>query len=157
MQTKNIRQAYALCVLLFCTDTTCSMPLHILLTEAILCHGRSLELVRIMNRVGAIASSEKANRLSTSVCERMRSGIAPELFTNTLTAASVDNIDILQPHAMVSSTDATRSWHRTSVQCMQPMPQSSSLSSKEVVSATQLTSWETFPIFPSSLSSSCRE
>ena len=42
LQTKHIRQVYALCVLLFCTDTACSMPLHILLTEAILCHGGSL-------------------------------------------------------------------------------------------------------------------
>ena len=70
-----------------------------------------------MNRVGAIVSLEKANRLSTFIVrERMFNGIVPELFTNTLTVASVDNIDILQPHAMVSTTDATRSWHGMSVQ-----------------------------------------
>ena len=49
---------------------------------------------------------------------------------------------------MVSTTDATRSWHGTSVQCMQPMPQSSSLSSEEVVSTTQLPAGKHFRSSP---------
>ena len=66
---------------------------------------------------------ETVKRLSTHIVhERISRGILPELRINTLTVVSVDNIDILQPHALVSATDATRSWHGTSVQAMQPMP-----------------------------------
>ena len=64
--TKTVRQLYILCVLLFCTNSTCSMPLHVVLTEAILCHGGSLELVRIFNRIGAVAS---IGRLASCECE----------------------------------------------------------------------------------------
>ncbi len=92
VKTKNIRQLYALCVLLFITNSTCSMPFHVLLTEAILCNGGSTELVRIMNRVGAVASLDTANRLSTLVAtERISRGIIPELHLNTLTVASIHN------------------------------------------------------------------
>ena len=122
-KTKNIRQLYVLSVLLYITDTTCSMPLHTLIAEAVLCHSGSHELVRILNRVGACASLETAKRLSTLVVHNLIGrGILPELVQNTLTVVSIDNIDTLQPHSMVSTTDATRSWHGTSVQCMQPMP-----------------------------------
>ncbi len=135
MNMRSIRQLYTLCVLLFCTESTCCMPLHILLTEAIICNGGSLELVRMFNRIGAVASLDTSSRLSTMVVhERLIRGPERELFPNTLTVASVDNIDILQPYAMVSSTDATRSWHGTSVQCTQPMPKSCSLSSEDLVS-----------------------
>ena len=134
LKTKNIRQLYALCVLLFTTNTTCSMPLHVVLTEAILSNGGSTELVRIMNRVEAVASLNTANRLSTLVAsQRVSRGIIPELHLNTLTIASVDNIDILQPHSLVSCTDATRSWHGTSVQCVQPRSSFNILSSEETV------------------------
>lgn len=137
MSIKEIRQVYALCVLLFCTDNTCSMPLHILLTEAILCHGGSLELVRILNRVGAVASLDTCNRLATYVVEeRIRTGIEPELVPNKLIIVSIDNIDILQLHAMVSSLDDTRSWHGTSVQCVQPLPLSGTLSQSEKLQPT---------------------
>ena len=81
------------------------MPLHVLLTKAIFCNGGSQELVRLLNRVGAVASLDTVNRLNTQVAVR-RGKLKPDAFT----IASVDNIDILQPHAAVSSTDATR-WH----------------------------------------------
>ena len=122
-QTKQLRQLYIISLVLFCTNTQCSMPFHTLLTEATLCHGGTQELVKILNRVGAIASIDTHQRLATQVVqERMAEGILPHINEKALSILSVDNIDILQPHAFVSCTDATRSWHGTSVQCMQPLP-----------------------------------
>ena len=123
------------------------MPFHILLTEAIICHGGSLELVRILNRVGAVASLDTSNRLATFVVQqRITRGIVHELQPNTLTIVSVDNIDILQTHATVSCLDATRSWHGTSVQCTQPLPQSASLTQSEMLQATTRKHAATSPV-----------
>ena len=114
------------------------MPFHTLLTEAILCHGGSQELVRILNQVGAVASLETSHRLATLVVQqRIARGIQPELYHRALCVVSIDNIDILRSHAFVSCTDGTRSWHGTSVQCMQPLPLSASLSEDELVTAGQ--------------------
>ena len=130
---KRMRQAYLLCTVLFCSNTQCSMPFHCLLTEAVLCHGGSQELVRILNRVGAVASLETNRRLATLVVqERMSNGIIAEIHPKSLSVVSIDNIDILQSHAFVSSTDRTRSWHGTSVQCTQPLPLSACLSNDEM-------------------------
>lgn len=87
-----------------------------------------------MNQLGAVASLDTANRLSTLVAsKRISRGIIPELYLNTFTIASVDNIDILQSHVIVSSTDATRSWHGTSVQCVQPRPNFNTLTTEETI------------------------
>lgn len=84
-----------------------------------------------MNRVGAVASIDTASRLATSVVSaRISRGVKRELVPNTLTVVSIDNIDILQVHAMVSSTDATRSWHGVSTQCVQPLPESTTTSER---------------------------
>ena len=64
-QTKQLRQLYIISLVLFCTNTQCSMPFHTLLTEATLCHGGTQELVKILNRVGAIASIDTHQRLLT--------------------------------------------------------------------------------------------
>jgi len=132
--TRRMRQVYLLCTLLFCANSQCCMPFHALLTEAILCHGGSQKLVRILNRVGAVASLETSRRLATLVVQqRVARGIQPELHHRSLCIVSIDNIDILQSHTFVSSTDGTRSWHGTSVQCVQPLPLSASLSNGEMV------------------------
>ncbi len=128
---KKIRHFYILCVLLFNANHACSVPLHVLLTETILCQGGDQVLVQIMNRIGAVASLDTSNRLATHVVQtRLVKGIKPSLIPNALTIVSVDNIDILQPHAVVSSLDATRSWHGTS---MQPMPETCLLGPQETV------------------------
>ena len=104
------------------------------MTEAVLCHGGTLELVRILNRLGAVASVETVNRLATHVVQkRISTGIQPELQPQMFTAVSVDNIDILQPYSFVSATDLTRSWHGTSVQCVQPHPLSGHLTSEDML------------------------
>ena len=131
---RSSRLFYALCVLQFCTNSTCSVPLHILLTEAVMCHGGTLELVQLLNRLGAIASVETANRLATHVVQkRLSRGIQPEFQPQMFTAVSVDNIDILQPYSFVSASDLTRSWHGTSVQCVQPHPLSGHLTGEDML------------------------
>lgn len=135
---KSIRQFYILCVLLFNTNKSCWAPLHVMLTEAILCHGGNNELVKIMNRLGAAASLDTCNRLATQVAQvRLEEGVKRYLVPSQLVVATVDNVDILQPHAVVSSLDATRSWHGTSVQCVQPLPTTGTLNRNELVAVNQ--------------------
>ncbi len=132
--TKTIRLLYALSVLQFCTNSMCNVPFHIVLTEAVLCHGGTLELVRILNRLGAVASIDTANRLATHIVQtRLSRGIKPDLQPQKFTAVSIDNIDILQSHGFVSCQDATRSWHGTSVQCVQPLPFSGHLTPEDLL------------------------
>ena len=125
LKSKSMKQLYCLCTLFFCTNSQCNMPLQYLLADAILCMGGSTELVKMLNRIGAVASLDTHDRMATLVVnQRINKGIHNELVPNTLTIVSIDNIDILQRHAMVSSAQTKRSWHGTSVQCVQPMPTS---------------------------------
>lgn len=137
---KLIRTFYALCVLLFNTNSACCGPLHVLLTEAILCHGGNIELVKIFNRVGAVACTDTCHRVATQVVQRrIREGIKMSVQREMFSIASIDNIDILQPFAVVSALDATRSWHGVSVQLMQPLPLTGALSDDEVASTSTCT------------------
>jgi ribosome-binding factor A len=54
----------------------------------------------------------------------MKEGVMGELNPQLLMICSIDNIDILQLCAMVSSIKDRRSWHGTSVQCVQPLQDS---------------------------------
>ena len=110
------------------------MPIHVVLTEIILCNGGNLKLVKIMNKLGAVACNETRCRLSTKIVQqRFLEGVKKSLVLRMLTVVSMDNIDILQPHAVVSTLDATRSWHGTSVQYMQPLPVTGALTSADMV------------------------
>lgn len=132
---KSLKHFYALCILLFNTNRECSIPLHVVLTETVLCHGGSLELVKILNNLGAVVSNDTRCRLSSHVVQqRLVEGIKKSLVPEVLTVVSMDNIDILQPNAIVSTLDATRSWHGTSVQCLQPLPVTGTLTPEEKVS-----------------------
>ena len=83
---------------MFCTNNTCSAPLHVLLTEAVLCHGGTVELVKILNRLGAVASLDTVNRLSTHIVQtRLHEGVKSDLKPHIFSTVSIDNIDILQP------------------------------------------------------------
>ena len=93
------------------------MPLHYLLTDAIQCHGGSTTLVKILNRVGACTSMDTLQRIQTTVAtRRIEQGPTPYLNSQTLSIVSIENIDILQPCAMVSAQSPNRSWHGTSIQ-----------------------------------------
>ncbi len=80
---KKIRHFYVLCVLLFNANHACSAPLHVLLTETILCHGGDQVLIQVMNRLGAVASLETTKRLATHVVQvRLIKGVKPSLKLN---------------------------------------------------------------------------
>ena len=120
--TKKLRCFYCVCVMLFCTNNQCSMLAHILLTDIVDSHGGTTELIRILNRLGAVASNDTHARYMETIVEKRRSfGIVTQLKKN-FTVTSVDNIDILQSHAAVYSGDQHRSWHGTSIQAVQPIP-----------------------------------
>ena len=68
----------------------------VLITEAVLCHGGTQQLVRILNRLGAAACLDTVNRLATQVVEkRVSSGTLSDLVPQRFAAVSIDNIDIL--------------------------------------------------------------
>ena len=81
------------------------MPLQYLLSDAILCIGGSTELLKIFNRVGAVASLDTHNCVATyAVANRIANGIHSELAPQL----TVVSINILQHHAVVCSTDSKR-------------------------------------------------
>ena len=68
LSATQIRQVYAISCSCF-IPTICAVChyMHVLHTESVLCHGGSLELAKILNRVGAIAALDTSNCLPTHV------------------------------------------------------------------------------------------
>ena len=62
--------ASTLCVIFFNTNCTCSVPMHLLLTNLVEAHGGSSELIRLLNSVGAIASAVTHQRYVQFQIER---------------------------------------------------------------------------------------
>ena len=119
---RKIKIAYLVCVVMFCASGgRCSVPLHTLLTDYIEATGGSSELISVLNKVGAVASSETLDRHIMKVSTQPKmDGLLKDLDTTTFTIASTDNIDFLQSHASVYSGSQYRSWHGTTVQVVQP-------------------------------------
>ena len=68
-----------------------------------------------------------------------------QLHESSFRVVSVDNIDIPQSHAHVYTTAAERSFHGTSVQCVEPMPLSIARNARTRISHSLDTS-VTFPL-----------
>ena len=121
-QQRKLQCLYCLCVMLFATNRCCSVPLHILLTDLIDSQGGSYELIRILNRLGAVASVDTHRRyVQFQVAQKMSAGLLQNLDLSLFTVTSVDNIDFLQRHSFVYSGDQGRSWHGTTIQVVQPL------------------------------------
>jgi hypothetical protein len=73
---------------------------------------------------------------------RLNKGIVPYLTPNTLNVITIDNVDILQPYAIVSAVKS-RSWHGTSVQCIQPRPITVTLNKQDQLSLPESVLTET--------------
>ena len=121
-QQRKLSCLYCLCVMFFANNRCCSMPMHLLLTDLIESQGGSLDLIRILNRFGAVASSDTHRRyVQFKVQQKVSSGFLDDLNMDNFTVASVDNIDFLQRHSFVYCGDQSRSWHGTTMQVVQPL------------------------------------
>jgi len=119
---RKVRIAYIMCVVMFCaTGDHCSVPLHTLLTDYIEASGGSSDLISVLNRLGAVASSNTLDRHNVQVSSQCKlGGLLQDLDCSNLTIATTDNIDFLQSHASVYAGNQYRSWHGTSVEVVQP-------------------------------------
>jgi hypothetical protein len=122
--TKKVRRFYCLCVLLFCTNSRCCMPMHLLLTDVVKHHGGSSELIKVLNRVGAVSSEDTHGRLVTYISQQREKEMEAEFNPQAFKLASVDNIDVLSQYTKAYAGKTSNIWHGTSIQCVEPKPKS---------------------------------
>ena len=82
------------------------------------------KLMRIFNQLGVVATPDTHDRYMTSVAEQQRGrSLWNGLNNKVFTVASVDNFDMLKSHTAVYCGDQYRSYHGTTIQLVQPLPQ----------------------------------
>ena len=74
------------------------MPMHLLLTDVVKHHGGSSELIKILNRVGAVSSEDTHGRLLTFISQQREKEMETEFNPQAFKLASVDNIDVLSQY-----------------------------------------------------------
>ena len=121
--TKKVRRFFIYCLLMYCIQPSSKSPIHLALTDAIEVCGGSRELIRILNRLGVVVSSDVHDNFVTTIAEKERQkkmwdSLDPSIFT----LASVDNFDLLKSHAAVFCGNQYRSFHGTTMQIVQPDP-----------------------------------
>ena len=109
--------------MMFTIDSRCTAPFHTTITDLIDCCGGSSELIRALNRLG-VCSSYDALLRHIQQCTKviMEKGILQGLDPSILTIFSMDNIDFLKSHAQVYCGNQKLSWHGTTIQATQPLP-----------------------------------
>ena len=101
-RVKKVHRFFCLCVLLFCTDDRCHLPLHALITDALESYGGSTMLIQMLNRLGACSSADTLARvIQYRVEEREKRGVEQDCNPNSFTIISADNIDFLHSYAQV--------------------------------------------------------
>lgn len=98
--------------------------MHLLLTDVIQHYGGSSELIKELNRVGAVSSEDTHGRLVTFISQQRGKEMEAEFNPQAFKLASVDNIDVLSQYAKAYAGKASNIWHGISIQCVEPKPKS---------------------------------
>ena len=119
---KKLRRFTCICMLMFCIDDRCYMPLHNLITDMIDSYGGSIVLIRSLNRLGICGCQDTLERsIQHRVDHRKKVGPEKEL-ESAFTIVSADNIDFLHSYARNFHGQQNKSWLGTTVQMVQPQP-----------------------------------
>ena len=121
---KQLRRYFLLCLVMFCVDDRCSLPMHVLLADLIDSQGGTAFLIHALNKLGICSSLDTLQRHIQSIRLIQQRGIRAVAFFNssTFTVVSADNIDFLHSFARVFKGGSNSSWHGTTVQLVQPLP-----------------------------------
>ena len=121
--TKNLRRLFILHQMMFCLDSTCSVPFHLLTADLIDCHGGSLELIKVFNQLGICVSIDTLLRHIQNTVQHVTSnGLLQGTNYSQLTLFTMDNIDFMHSYAQVFSGNQKLSWHGTTLQAVQCKP-----------------------------------
>ena len=120
---KHLRWAYLVSLIVFITNGECNSPFHAMLSDVIESCGGSTELINILNRFDICSSVDTLKGIIQPVShDRKSAGTRSLLVNKAFTVASTDNVNFLQSNAAVYCGDQHRSWHATSIQVVQLMP-----------------------------------
>ncbi|XP_071796281.1 uncharacterized protein [Asterias amurensis] len=121
-----------LCMHFVLSDSN-NYPLHIIIANCVrLSH--SSKLLQLLNHAGMCVSRDTLDRFLEEVKEqKLTRTDFSNISKSSFTIISVDNIDVLASYAAVTSKDAPRSWHGTSIMSQQTKP-SENLSALEKLS-----------------------
>ena len=61
---KRLRQYFLLCCMMFCVNDSCSMPMHVLITDLVDSLGGTKLLIQALNKLGVCSSGDIFNDLS---------------------------------------------------------------------------------------------
>ena len=79
---KSIRRLFILCQIMFCIDSTCYLPFYVLIADLIDSYGVSVELIKILNRLGVCVSNDTLLRhIQQKVQEGILQGLNPSILT----------------------------------------------------------------------------
>ncbi|XP_072051451.1 uncharacterized protein [Amphiura filiformis] len=125
--TKFSRRFFILCCLLFCINAECSIPVQMMLGDVIdKFTNSSTECLTILSRFGVCVSKTSLVRFQVWISEHEMASKWDKL-RSSFTVASIDNIDKNSSYAAVSSQQQNRGFHGTSVQSVEPLPESTLL------------------------------
>jgi hypothetical protein len=138
--SRMLHRVYICSCLFHTQNSRCSQPLHILMTDVSDKYSNSsTSLLTINSRVGAGVSKDSHRRFVTRVCSSSaKLGAVPSTVFDSFTMVSFDNLDKNQTYASVFAGKERGGFHGTTVQVVQPMPESEHWHETEVVSCDMI-------------------